>query len=393
MSDALSIRRQRQLVLSGTGPCPESFDAIIIEILSWLPVKSLLRFRCVCKAWRALISQSYFIKKHLIRTEINASFKLLVKESFVFRSIEYQALFNCLSDDGTIPHRELDFPEINLPMFEFLYMRIIGACNGLICLLLDCETSTIMLWNPCTRDSQVLPQPPIIHRDLRFFGFGYDSTTDDYKVVLGCWNSSYESVIVFTLKTGSWRKLQSLTKYFRVLSIGRIVNEALHWLLYEPFEQPMFCPSRIVSFDLAEEKFHEIAFPYPPNPIDRCTLVADVETLGNCLTLYFQTMDCRAGCEMKIWVMKEYGVKESWAEVINIPSGILGERYSFMRCISENGEVLMRLGSVGPLAIYNPKEKTFRILLHHNHEAFYDTATYVETLVSPFIGSSIGTSM
>ncbi|KAM5580280.1 F-box/kelch-repeat protein [Rosa sericea] len=394
MSDAISSRRQQALVLSGTGPHPESlddFDAVIVEILSWLPVKSLLRFRCVCKAWRALISESYFIKKHLTRTKIRSSFKLLVKESLVFRSIEYQALFNCLSDDGTIPNRELDFPVMNLPSFEFPYIEIVGACNGLICLLLEGEltSTTILLWNPCTRDFQVLPQPPLIHRDLQLFGFGYDSSSDDYKVILGDWNS----VVVFTLKTSSWRKLQSLTKYFEVCSIGYLVNEALHWVLDEPYKQRMSCPSKIVSFDLAEEKFHEIPFPYPPNPVDRPELVAGVGILNNCLTLYFQTMYCRAGCELKMWVMKEYGVKESWTQVINIPSGILGEEYACMTCISENGELLMRLDLLCPLAIYNPKEKTFRIFMDDNQGSFYETATYVESLVSPLIGSTNGASM
>ncbi|CAL5039777.1 unnamed protein product [Urochloa decumbens] len=31
-------------------------EDVIFDVLSWLPVRSLSRFRCVCKAWRALIS-------------------------------------------------------------------------------------------------------------------------------------------------------------------------------------------------------------------------------------------------------------------------------------------------------------------------------------------------
>ncbi|CAL5041572.1 unnamed protein product [Urochloa decumbens] len=31
-------------------------EDVIFDVLSWLPVRSLCRFRCVCKAWRALIS-------------------------------------------------------------------------------------------------------------------------------------------------------------------------------------------------------------------------------------------------------------------------------------------------------------------------------------------------
>ncbi|XP_039788644.1 putative F-box protein At1g47790 [Panicum virgatum] len=44
---------------------PELLDEIVLEILARLPVKSLLRFRSVCKAWRATISDPFFIRKHL----------------------------------------------------------------------------------------------------------------------------------------------------------------------------------------------------------------------------------------------------------------------------------------------------------------------------------------
>ncbi|KAI9121155.1 hypothetical protein K1719_008188 [Acacia pycnantha] len=37
---------------------------IIVNILKWLPVKSLLRFRCVCKDWNDLFKTSSFIKQH-----------------------------------------------------------------------------------------------------------------------------------------------------------------------------------------------------------------------------------------------------------------------------------------------------------------------------------------
>ncbi|XP_062009191.1 putative F-box protein At3g24700 isoform X3 [Rosa rugosa] len=112
MSDALCTRLQQQVVLSGTAPSSESLDldCVIDDILSRLPAKSLLRFRCVCKAWRALISDPYFIRKHLscIDTKISTSYSLLIKEQ-IFRSAEYEAILKCLSHDGPLPSRRLDF--------------------------------------------------------------------------------------------------------------------------------------------------------------------------------------------------------------------------------------------------------------------------------------------
>ncbi|TVU08417.1 hypothetical protein EJB05_41821, partial [Eragrostis curvula] len=42
-------------------------EEIIFDVLSWLPVKSLIRFRCVSKGWRLLISDPAFIATHKSR--------------------------------------------------------------------------------------------------------------------------------------------------------------------------------------------------------------------------------------------------------------------------------------------------------------------------------------
>ena len=39
-------------------------DEIVLDILSKLPVKSLLRFRCVCKPWHSSIANPNFISTH-----------------------------------------------------------------------------------------------------------------------------------------------------------------------------------------------------------------------------------------------------------------------------------------------------------------------------------------
>lgn len=44
-------------------------DDIVCDILSRLPVKSLLRFKCVYKRWYSLIRDPYFVDLHLIRSK------------------------------------------------------------------------------------------------------------------------------------------------------------------------------------------------------------------------------------------------------------------------------------------------------------------------------------
>ncbi|RZB41108.1 hypothetical protein D0Y65_055380 [Glycine soja] len=43
-------------------------DELIEEILSRLPVKPLIQFKCVCKGWNSLMSDPYFIKLHLSKS-------------------------------------------------------------------------------------------------------------------------------------------------------------------------------------------------------------------------------------------------------------------------------------------------------------------------------------
>ncbi|VYS55187.1 unnamed protein product [Arabidopsis thaliana] len=40
-----------------------AFD-LVMEILAKVPVKDLLRFRCVCKSWRSLFQDERFIRMH-----------------------------------------------------------------------------------------------------------------------------------------------------------------------------------------------------------------------------------------------------------------------------------------------------------------------------------------
>lgn len=54
-------------------------DDLIVEILSWVPVKSLMRFRCVCKTWNFLIFQPTLVKLHCQKSSKNAH--VLVKGS------------------------------------------------------------------------------------------------------------------------------------------------------------------------------------------------------------------------------------------------------------------------------------------------------------------------
>lgn len=44
---------------------------LIVEILSWVPIKSLMGFRCVSKSWNSLVLDPTIVKLHLQRSSGN----------------------------------------------------------------------------------------------------------------------------------------------------------------------------------------------------------------------------------------------------------------------------------------------------------------------------------
>ncbi|KAM3396553.1 hypothetical protein P3S68_000065 [Capsicum galapagoense] len=122
-------------------------------------------------------------------------------------------------------------------------------------------------------------------------------------------------------------------------------NGKLHWDMGRE-------KKNIVSFDLANEKWDKVEKPYSYGVGET---ESSVRTMGSDLcvfTDYKQTHFC-------IWVMKEYGVKQSWIKKYTI-------RYpnAFM--------------------IDNSKDDSYRCTNVTNRESNHDLRIYIESLVCPF---------
>lgn len=161
---------------------------LIEEILSWLPVKLLVRLTCVCKPWKSLIFDPRFAKLHLERSPkhthtlltlidgVEESETWVVGPQSVRRLLEYPA--------STVVNED------NCYRFTDSKFFAIGSANGLVCLIGDKSIQRenrqvySWLWNPSLRlTSGNSPTLSFMNPNLWVhLGFGYDHSGDTYKV-------------------------------------------------------------------------------------------------------------------------------------------------------------------------------------------------------------------
>ncbi|XP_006584298.1 uncharacterized protein [Glycine max] len=120
------------------------FEKLMMEVLSWLPVKSLVRFTCASKWFQSLISDSSFVKLHLQRSPKSEDFLLICS---VDDTLNRFFILSCpaiplVSDDPL--SLIADDHSLGLELNDTY--EIAGACNGLrsVCLANERDIHTIV---------------------------------------------------------------------------------------------------------------------------------------------------------------------------------------------------------------------------------------------------------
>ncbi|XP_073131532.1 F-box/kelch-repeat protein At3g23880-like [Henckelia pumila] len=364
-----------QTPVNGGIPClPEE---IIVEILARLPVKSLLKFRCVSKSWLTLICSRQFIKSHLNNSRVGRNLSnyrimfTICSPTFDLKHCPLSSLMQEPSTDAC----SIDYPKKHTQRAVWF----VDSCNGLICLALN--EKELFFWNPSTRKSKKLPPVNVnIKRGFyNIYGFGYNECDDDYKVVgIFCVfgnAGAYESMVkIYSSKTNSWKRMEDFKGGVPLDDSGKFASGKLHWSASSKLGLDFRWD--IVSLDMKNEEYGIVEQPnYGEREFD-----STLGVLGECLCVLCNYLCINAD----LWVLKEYGVKQSWTKVatvpyMDVPGKLLYSKPLFML---HNGELLLVFGM--HFVVYNPRDNSVRIPEISNLEKFLEADIYFESLVSPF---------
>ncbi|PRQ46614.1 putative F-box associated interaction domain-containing protein [Rosa chinensis] len=260
---------------------------------------------------------------------------------------------------------ELDFVRRNIGSG---WVPVVLSCNSFLMCRSD---SGFHLINPVTKEWKKVPKTPLTKKPFSWelYGFGFDDSTNQYKVVEGKGCTDGFVFSVYASLTDSWRKIDCLYPYKQTRVCrkdGMVLNGGVHWLVKR--DESLV----IISFLLAEEEVKEIQV--PPNC---CTGVVELGIFRDrlCITLFSFSI---SETYNEFWVMKEYGVRGSWTKMeIGIPyhrllhSGFWTETYDLM------------LVDATMLAMCNFNDKSFWILsIRHGFGqvgGFGSMSVYVES--------------
>ncbi|KAI3963624.1 hypothetical protein MKW92_014011 [Papaver armeniacum] len=187
-------------------------DGILIEILSRLPVKSLLRFKSVCKRWLSLIkNDTYLIQLHSTRAKSRPNLLVIVPLQqqrkngdghwLTLTKTPRQCILSAellLGEGSGCEEPEAIIHNVRMTVNNwFVYDQVLGPVNGLVCFI-DWGEFAVRLYNVSTREVTPWIQSTLLkeERDLYekdgtyinnvhggpVFQFGYDPLAKEHKL-------------------------------------------------------------------------------------------------------------------------------------------------------------------------------------------------------------------
>ncbi|KAJ4839935.1 hypothetical protein Tsubulata_049696 [Turnera subulata] len=333
-----------EITMSAAGRISIPLD-VVPDILCCLPMKSVLRFKAVSKAWCSLIESSYFSRLQLSASmETNDDLMLVIvtneyideSTGYVFFA-DFYSLDDDNDDDGASTLRQVR-PR-SCPFKQRGGRLPLGSCHGM--LVLGSRYGNLDFWNPTTNqcystllapgDTQAMMQTTT--RSV----FYHDTCSDQYRLVQKVAAQPHGRGICefqsYNLEANGFTTFHTLPDddvchSRRTLSC--FVNGALHWLARRRSDG---FRSEIVALQLETLECYKL-------PLVQYRRYCDptLAVLGGLLCATFS--HCRDGITWDIgaWVMNEYGGE--WTKLFNLITS-RADRYVYPLAYSKNKEKVL----------------------------------------------------
>ncbi|KAI4969932.1 hypothetical protein ZWY2020_000846 [Hordeum vulgare] len=311
---------------------------VVFDILSWVPVKSVCRFKSVCRDWRDLISDPAFVAAHRARGE-----PLLAIAA------------NSCSERSAVRLTDMDGNIIKVVEYTGSILRFFCSNPGNLICVVGYGLGKATVLNLATGETIV-----VCHKD-QFMGFGRAAPSGIYKMVC----ISPRTCAILTVGDGvGWRQTQPLPRY-STTSISYSsrpveVRGVMYFMLH-----PQLNGDSVICFDLESEEWKG-TIKGPPEPdiqvqLHRGWTDNTLRELNGALCM----LQPKVG-KMSIWLLVDSRRKGEgvWIKVYSIP--VDPSAYSPimpLRILPDNGKLLLyntlKFEEFGVLQIYDPRNRTF----------------------------------
>ncbi|XP_051138135.1 F-box protein At5g07610-like isoform X2 [Andrographis paniculata] len=362
-------------------------EDLLIEILLWLPPKSLMRFKLVCKQWLSIIASRHFSELHTRQQRDHLSHDNTLRPSLLLRLAESSNYFHIQQSFQGQKWSSYHFsPTLSRPIVR-------GFSNGLF--LLQCQNGEHPLeechvYNPVTKESRVIS---LNNSDQSRCVVGLNLAFDPLK------SPHYKIVCVRTTRRRSsllWRS------WWRRCQIEVYESDTGAWKLHEEtilapsnthFHQGIYWNGGIhwnkIFFDLhgnCVRKHPEVLIPDDPRTVKFCDYVESNDYLH--YVVYLPE-------EKSVMVFELLSDYSSWTLKYHINLDIFSRPLSVLSMIrreSEEDDMLI-LHKPGMIMAYRFRDKSVEVIVNFEDEEFYKeqciqffsqcTIQYTETLAPP----------
>ncbi|CAA7036653.1 unnamed protein product [Microthlaspi erraticum] len=340
-----------------------------IETLLRLPVKSLLRFKCVSKLWSSIITSRDFKNRHINIATSSVPPRLLIafadfdRNYVLLVSSPNPTAYSSSSSPCCVPYRDLSLVKLR-------GKEVYNACRGLICV--GAGFKDVAICNPGTRQLYAFPEFKFKDSPQAFprpnYVFGYDPVEDQYKVLAADVNfGRFEHKVVALGREEAWREVPCVACPHVAFTSGLYMNGTVYYGAYREAIDSQNINPIIMSFDVRLETFNMINIPSKVLSLMGYVNMGDAHRLftGKALINYREKIGLVENPHegsFRLWIVED-AEKEEWSmQTFHLPESALGLDLKVTDTVN-NGEICLvpkDLSDPFCLFFYNLDKKSMR---------------------------------